>query len=31
MNARANLAEVVYAELKAQMHDFRLLPGDRFS
>jgi len=31
MNARPNLAEYVYAELKAQMHDFRLLPGDRFS
>jgi DNA-binding GntR family transcriptional regulator len=31
MNTRPNLAEVVYAELKAQMHDFRLLPGDRFS
>ena len=31
MNARPNLAEHVYAELKAQMHDFRLLPGDRFS
>ncbi len=29
--ARANLAEQVYAELKAQMHDFRLVPGDRFS
>lgn len=25
------LAEQVYAELKAQMHDFRLVPGDRFS
>jgi DNA-binding GntR family transcriptional regulator len=31
MSARPNLAEYVYAELKAQMHDFRLLPGDRFS
>ena len=31
MNARPNLAEYVYAELKGQMHDFRLLPGDRFS
>ena len=31
MNARPNLAEYVYAELKAQMHGFRLLPGDRFS
>ncbi len=29
--ARSNLAEQVYAELKAQMHDFRLVPGDRFS
>lgn len=29
--ARANLAEQVYAELKSQMHDFRLVPGDRFS
>lgn len=29
--ARANLAEQVYAELKTQMHDFRLVPGDRFS
>ena len=28
---RAALAEQVYAELKAQMHDFRLVPGDRFS
>jgi DNA-binding GntR family transcriptional regulator len=28
---RANLAETVYAELKAQMHDFSLVPGDRFS
>ena len=28
---RANLAEQVYQELKAQMHDFRLVPGDRFS
>lgn len=31
MNARPNLAEQVYAELKAQLHDFRLVPGDRFS
>ncbi len=31
MNARPNLAETVYAELKAEMHGFRLLPGDRFS
>ena len=29
--ARANLAEQVYDELKSQMHDFRLVPGDRFS
>jgi DNA-binding GntR family transcriptional regulator len=29
--ARGNLAEQVYAELKAQMHDFQLVPGDRFS
>ena len=29
--ARANLAEQVYDELKSQMHDFRLIPGDRFS
>ena len=28
---RANLATQVYAELKAQMHDFQLVPGDRFS
>lgn len=28
---RAGLAEQVYTELKAQMHDFRLVPGDRFS
>jgi DNA-binding GntR family transcriptional regulator len=28
---RTNLAEQVYAELKSQMHDFRLVPGDRFS
>lgn len=29
--ARGNLAEQVYAELKRQMHDFQLVPGDRFS
>jgi len=29
--ARVNLAEQVYAALKAQMHDFQLVPGDRFS
>jgi DNA-binding GntR family transcriptional regulator len=28
---RSNLAEQVYAELKTQMHDFQLVPGDRFS
>lgn len=28
---RGALAEQVYAELKAQMGDFRLVPGDRFS
>ena len=33
MNATvpAKLAEQVYAELKTRMHDFRLVPGDRFS
>jgi DNA-binding GntR family transcriptional regulator len=29
--ARGNLAEQVYTELKSQMHEFRLVPGDRFS
>jgi DNA-binding GntR family transcriptional regulator len=29
--ARGNLAEQVYTELKNQMHEFRLVPGDRFS
>lgn len=29
--ARANLAESAYAQLKEMIHDFRLLPGDRFS
>jgi DNA-binding GntR family transcriptional regulator len=29
--ARANLAEQVYAQLKEMIHDFQLLPGDRFS
>lgn len=29
--ARGALADQVYAELKARMHDFRLVPGDRFS
>ncbi len=28
---RGNLAEQVYAALKAQMHNFTLVPGDRFS
>jgi DNA-binding GntR family transcriptional regulator len=28
---RGNLAEQVYAALKAQLHDFSLVPGDRFS
>ena len=28
---RANLAEQVYTQLKAQLHDFQLVPGDRFS
>ena len=28
---RANLAEQVYATLKAEIHDFLLVPGDRFS
>ncbi len=28
---RANLAEQVYSELKAQLYDFKLVPGDRFS
>jgi DNA-binding GntR family transcriptional regulator len=28
---RGNLAEHVYAALKAQLHDFSLVPGDRFS
>ncbi len=29
--ARVNLAEQVYATLKAQIHDFQLVAGDRFS
>ena len=29
--ARANLAEQVYATLKTELHDFRWVPGDRFS
>jgi DNA-binding GntR family transcriptional regulator len=28
---RASLAEQAYARLKAELHDFRLVPGDRFS
>jgi DNA-binding GntR family transcriptional regulator len=28
---RANLSEQVYADIKGQLHDFKLLPGDRFS
>lgn len=28
---RTNLAEQVYAALKTEIHDFRLVPGDRFS
>jgi DNA-binding GntR family transcriptional regulator len=28
---RANLAEQVYAQLKGEIHDFRLVAGDRFS
>ena len=30
-SARANLAEQVYATLKAEIDDFRLVAGDRFS
>ena len=30
-DARGNLAEQVYATLKAEIHDFLLVPGDRFS
>jgi DNA-binding GntR family transcriptional regulator len=30
-NGRANLAEQTYAQLKALLHDFLLLPGERFS
>ncbi len=29
--ARVNLAEHVYTTLKAELHDFRWVPGDRFS
>jgi len=28
---RGNLAEQVYVQLKAELHDFKLVPGDRFS
>ncbi len=28
---RGKLAEQVYAQLKAEIHDFKLVPGDRFS
>ena len=28
---RVNLAEQVFAQLKAELHDFKLVPGDRFS
>jgi len=31
MESRGNLAEQVYATLKAEIHDFLLVPGDRFS
>lgn len=30
-SVRANLAEQAYAQLKEMIHDFALLPGDRFS
>lgn len=30
-STRANLAEQAYAQLKEMIHDFALLPGDRFS
>jgi len=30
-SSRGNLAEQAYAQLKALIHDFQLLPGDRFS
>lgn len=30
-STRSNLAEQAYARLKALIHDFQLLPGDRFS
>jgi DNA-binding GntR family transcriptional regulator len=29
--ARQNLAEQVYVQLKSEIHDFQLVPGDRFS
>ena len=31
ISERSNLAEQVYTQLKAQLHDFQLVPGDRFS
>ena len=31
ISIRSNLAEQAYAQLKALIHDFQLLPGDRFS
>jgi DNA-binding GntR family transcriptional regulator len=31
MTVRGNLAEHVYATLKSELHDFRWVPGDRFS
>jgi DNA-binding GntR family transcriptional regulator len=31
MNAPSNLAELAYAQIKALIHDFELLPGDRIS
>jgi DNA-binding GntR family transcriptional regulator len=31
LRERSNLAEQVYARIKAELHDFRLVPGDRFS
>jgi DNA-binding GntR family transcriptional regulator len=30
-DARGNLADQAYARLKAELHDFQLVPGDRFS
>ena len=31
LRERSNLAEQVYARIKEELHDFRLVPGDRFS